>query len=143
LTPPTPPSAAQRHTVGGAIAFAAFWFRSLNWAYEHVSGAAIFKYSSSKCSDCLLLARAIERVRSRGLRYFGGHVFVRKESLAPNDGRNNAERAVDVTVGQSVLRVLRGNRLVHRGAATRSITFRLWLAWNGSGWTVVQKGHVT
>lgn len=145
-TPPTkvpePRDQARQHTSRGAVAFAEFWFRELNWAYSHVSAALIRRYSSRSCSDCELLAQSIDRVRAMGLRYSGGHVVVEKADKAPNDGRHGAEAAVDVTVSQRVLLVHRGNEIVHRGAASTGITFRLWLAWRRGGWTVVQKGHV-
>jgi hypothetical protein len=77
----------------------------------------------------------------RGFRYEGGRITVTRHEIAPNDGRNGAEEAVDVTVAQTVLRVYDGKRLVDRASPTKGVTFRLWLDWVGE-WRVVQKGRV-
>jgi hypothetical protein len=89
------------------------------------------------------LINALGTVRDRGETFRGGQITIRGLVRAPNDGRNGAERAFDVTVAQSPLVIINSSGVtVHREEATARITFRLWLAWTTRGWLVVQKGHV-
>ena len=141
--PPTYPAESLRNTSSGALAFATFWFLTLDWAYATMDTTLMSENSAPNCTDCALAISGFRQAARVGEHFSGGRLILRSSTFAPNDGRNGADQAVDVDLGEHQLRVVNAlGKTLRSDTAVKSMIFRLWVRWNGHAWTAVQKGHV-
>lgn len=142
--PPTYPAESLRNTRIGALAFATFWFSTWDWAYATMDPTLLESQSAPVCSDCALVVQGFNEASRAKQHFTGGRLLLQSSIFATNDGRNGAQQAVDITFGQRKLEIVDAHgKVLRTDPAIRTITFRLWLRWDGKKWTTVQKGRVT
>lgn len=141
--PPVLPAVGMTDSAVGAAEFAKYFMEALDWGYATTDSTLAKSLYAPSCSDCALAMRTFDEVRAKNEHFRGGRVAISKWFIAPNDHRNGATEAVDVTFSAQSLEVIDSSgKVVESDPAVKSMTFRFWLRWYGTNWLVVQKGRV-
>ncbi|WP_375482497.1 DUF6318 family protein [uncultured Jatrophihabitans sp.] len=135
--PPTLPTALD--TNRGALDYARYWFRALDWAYATTDSALARTVYVSSCTDCThFLSKSIDEIAKANEHFKGGRISIQSTTLAPNDGRDGSSQAVDVRILQGAATIVDAHgRTTDRMPATGVVEFRSWLKWTGTRWVLV------
>lgn len=136
--PPTLAALGRTDSPAGALVFAQFWVRALDWGFATTDSTLPRRLYSPKCSDCARFMANFDDARAKSEHFLGGRFRFSREVLADNDHRNGAQRAVDVTISVTAIRqVTEAGRVIGKSPAVPSITYRVWLGRSGAQWAVV------
>jgi len=136
--PPTVPAQAKTNTDLGADLYAWYWMQTIDWAYATTDSSLAKAAYASSCADCARFMTIFDDVRASDRQFRGGRISLSDTVNQPNDHRNGATSVVDVTVSVAALETLdAANHVVKRAPAIPTVTYRVWLRWLGSGWTLV------
>lgn len=137
-TPPVMPVVATQHTPAGAVAFAKFFVRAIDWGFASMSGSYIRYASEPSCASCASIARSIDKARASGHVYIGGRFGVISARLAPKPNVANAAFTGLVQFDATAFEELdRQHKVVSSQAAHDGYTFEVSMSWTGTRWTVV------
>ncbi|WP_375497152.1 DUF6318 family protein [uncultured Jatrophihabitans sp.] len=137
--PPTLERLGRLNTAAGADAYARYWMRTLDWAYATTSSAAIRNLYTSSCAGCAAFSRnIIDSTRAANEHFIGGRIVVTDSTVQANDGHAGATAVIDLTFNQTPLKVISASgRQDGEAPSIHAGTFRNWLRWTGSRWTIV------
>jgi Family of unknown function (DUF6318) len=136
--PPTLSPVGKTNTAAGALAFADYWMRTLDWGYATTDSTLAKSAFVDSCSNCAVLVKQFDDARAKGRHFRGGRSRVSSSSLQTNDHHNDATAVDDVTISTQPVRVLdSAGRVVDSAPANGTLTFRTWLKWRAIGWRVV------
>jgi len=135
--PPTLPAVGKTNTAAGALAFADYWMRTLDWGYATTDSSLAKAAFLPTCSNCMILVKQFDDAQAKDRHFRGGRSSVLSSALQANDHHDGATAVDDVTVSTGPLQVLdNGGHVVDSAPATPSLTFRTWLKWQSSAWQV-------
>jgi hypothetical protein len=141
--PPVMPVEATQHTQQGAVAFARFFIRTIDWGFATTSGAYMRHYFEPSCIECRSHADGLDNTRKAGEHYLGGRFQITRAAIAP-DGGSQAERSVIVAFDLTSATVLdKHNRPKSSDVAHQGVQRQIWLRWAGGSWTVVEMKPVS
>jgi Family of unknown function (DUF6318) len=136
--PPLMASWAQEDSPRGAIAFATFFIKTIDWAFATTNGSYMRHYFEYSCTSCRSVADGVDRSRKAGIRYIGDRFSNIGGTVTSMNPEANADVSVllvfDTTGAESV--DSKGKAVdaepPHRGA-----TYQAYLGRRSSGWTIV------
>jgi hypothetical protein len=126
--PPVMPLAATKHTAAGAVAFAKFFIRTIDWGYATTSSAYMRHYYEPSCITCRSIAKAIDTQAAKRHHFRGDRLSIRAADLTGGFG---ATAAVTVTFRVSSVEVVdvRGDFVDASPAVTlRNVVTARWLS---------------
>lgn len=104
--PPVLPALAKTNTRAGAITFAVYWVQALDWGCATTDSTLARSLYSPVCTDCARFMKNFDDTRRAGEHFVGGRLRLISSTIAANDGRHDAQDAVDVTASAGALRTL-------------------------------------
>jgi hypothetical protein len=137
--PPTLPPVAKTNSNAGAIAFAEYWERTIDWGYATVDSSLARSAFSPACAECTRFMKSVfDSAHANGTRFGGGRFQIRGAILQRNDHHNGATDVVDVTYAVQALQVSdRTGKTLGIVPADDHIIDRVWMRWLGGRLTVV------
>lgn len=140
--PPTPDPLVSQNTAEGAQAFAAFYWKQVNWAYSTNNGAPLTGLYTAGCASCHSFQSSIDDTASKGLELSGGHITVKGLALAQTDEVAGAQYGVDVSLGVEELRTVDASGTTEKTYPATTGTQRLYEAWSDGAWMVLTTATV-
>lgn len=141
--PPTLPPAARANTDAGAIAFAQYWERTIDWGYATADSTLARSAYAPSCAGCERFMKQFDGARSKGVHFRGGRMQLIGSALQPNDHHLGSTAVVDVTLSAQALEAIdRTGKVVESDPAVSRMTDRVWARWANGRWTVVDWKHV-
>jgi hypothetical protein len=141
--PPVLPQVAKTNSNAGALAFAEYWERTIDWGYATVDSTLMRTTYASVCTRCEQQARVLDEGRSKRVTFRGGREAIISATLQKNDHHNGATAVVDVTFDVQQLKVAdHTGKVVETDPATPNVTARVWARWSGGKWSVVDDKKV-
>ena len=134
--PPVMPVLATQHTKAGAVAFAIFFIKTIDWGFATTSSAYMNHYFVSSCSECTSYKQTFDMTAASRQHYIGGRTshFSARNALR---GRHPAEASPVITFDvTSVEGLTADNRYVNSEPAHLGFQTQLWLEWSPRGWRV-------
>ncbi|HEU5009049.1 MAG TPA: DUF6318 family protein [Jatrophihabitantaceae bacterium] len=133
--PPVMPVLATKHTPAGAVAFAKFFIRTIDWGFATTSGAYMRHYFTKSCIECASHADGLDNTRKAGEYYLGSRFRIAAaRSRPPGD----ADASVTVTFDLTSAEVLTNHgRFVDGDVAHTGQSRQFWLTWTSDGWRVI------
>ena len=129
---------ARKHEPVGATDFARFWFQALDWGYATTDSTLAKQLYLPVCTDCARFMHNFDDAKVKGEHFRGGRASIAEAYIAPNDRRNNAEVAVDVTIDVDAWRLVDARAsIVSDGPAARGRVYRVWMTWPKDEWKIV------
>ena len=134
--PPVMPVAATAHTRAGAVAFAEFFIKTMDWGYASVSSTYMRHYFTEACTICDGLADGIDGIRQKHQHVYGNRFSIKPGNVA-DGGRNAAQYSIDVNCDVTSGEITDGQGQFVDGQPALHIVERVGLRWYGDKWMVV------
>lgn len=138
---PTQPANATRNTEEGALAFASYYMRTLDWVYATSKPDLLTPFFASTCSTCRSGQSFISGlVRLGDIK--GGRVMIKQIGIVKNDGRGGADFAVSANVSVEAATVVsKSGATATSFPATPDTTLTEWMDWNGTAFKIVEERY--
>jgi hypothetical protein len=136
--PPVMPLLATKHTSAGAVAFAKFFIKTIDWGFATTSGAYIRHYYAPSCIECANHANGIDNTRKAKEHYVGDRFTItsaRRRSVGNHNGEQSA--VVTFNLDSGVVLKNKDNGFVNGDVAHHHEQRRLWLDWEHGRWIVI------
>jgi hypothetical protein len=140
--PPTRSSFSLPHTADGAIAFAAYFYRALDWSIATTDPYLLRQISASTCIGCYKYINAMTTLEHAGGYSVGGRGHATSFALVHGDSRVTAEFTVQVTLVQQ-------SQVVVTSPSAAPTTYSndgkpetnfLYVSWTNAGWQAIEIG---
>jgi hypothetical protein len=133
--PPVMPELATEHTPAGAVAFAKFFIRTIDWGFATTSGTYMRHYFTKSCVECASHADGLDNTRKAGEYYLGSRFRITAADSKPAGG---ADASVSVTFDLTSAEVLTNRgAFVDGDVAHTDQSRQFWLTWTSDGWRVI------
>jgi hypothetical protein len=136
--PPTISSYVDHDTAAGALAFAAYYYKALDWSIATTNPNLLRNISATTCTACQSFIQGLDALAATGGYSQGGRGYV-TQFVIVKDTFVNADYTVKVTVRQE------NETIVNPGAAPTTYPYGskpainyLYMDWKGSRWQAVQ-----
>jgi hypothetical protein len=84
--PPVMPELATEHTPAGAVAFARFFIRTIDWGYATTSTAYMKHYYEPSCITCTSIAKAVDGQAAKQHHFRGDRLSIRTAGVSDQSG---------------------------------------------------------
>jgi hypothetical protein len=140
--PPTEPQMAMQHDSDGALAFAAYFVRVLDWSIRNQNTSLLKEYGASSCNACQHYVTLIDRLNESGGHVEGGGLSLQQIALVTGSSIVKSDYIVQATILQQP------DVIFSPGAApstelqtpTTNVS-RFYIDWRpNGGWQIVEIG---
>ncbi len=129
---------AKQHTSEGALAFASYFIKALDWSLATTDPYLLQEISAPTCKSCAEHINAILDLDRHGGVLIGGRLQLNSARLVSGKFKISSEYQVEIDVSQVALQI-QAPTTMSSAPAQRSKSV-LFLSWNGTGWTVLEQG---
>ena len=137
--PPAMPAAAKQHTQEGALAFAGYFIRALDWSIATTDPTSLEAMSAPECKACHSYITELNRLRAEGGRIQGGRITLRSASADPSSRDRPSEYQIAVKYVQDPDYVIRPSSLPSPdGTASKTYRSLVLLRWIATAWQTVE-----
>ena len=138
--PPTMPATAKEHTQEGALAFAGYFIRALDWSFATTNPALLVPVSSPSCVACNSYISRLNTLRRAHGFLQGGRLKLISERVATGSFSIRSDYVIITRTSQEAVSLISlSAKPSHISDATEDES-RLYIAWAPSGWTAVEQG---
>ncbi|TAM81163.1 MAG: hypothetical protein EPN43_14415 [Jatrophihabitans sp.] len=141
-TPPLMPPEATAHTPAGAVAFAEFFIRTMDWGYATVSSTYMRHYFTADCTICAGLADGIDGIAAKGRHVYGNRFAIAPGSTATPGSSGGEEYAVRVSYSVTSGEVVDTSGRFVEGQPALQLVDQISTRWSHDRWSVVAIGFV-
>jgi hypothetical protein len=137
--PPAMPAAAKQHTQEGALAFAGYFIRALDWSIATIDTTSLDAVSAPECKACHSYITELNRLQVEGGRIRGGRITLRSASADPGRRDRPSEYQIVVSYVQDPDYVIRPSSLpAPDGTASKTYRSFVLVRWIATGWQTVE-----
>ena len=138
--PPAMPAAAKQHTQEGALAFAGFFIRALDWSIATTDPSILVPISSPSCAACSSYISRLDSLRRAHGYLQGGRLKLISEKIATGSFSIRSDYVIVTrTYQEAVLVISPRVKPSHISDATQDES-RVYVGWAHSGWIAVEQG---
>ncbi|MCW2525702.1 MAG: hypothetical protein JWM76_562 [Pseudonocardiales bacterium] len=132
------PILATKHTPEGAVAFAAFFIRTVDWGYASSDPAYMNHYFQESCIQCVNYRTFLTSAKTKDAYYRGSRATIVDNSVGEIGGPFNAEMSIVAHVNVTAWDLIDMNdKSLGSGITLDNVRQELWLRWIGGTWVVV------
>lgn len=136
--PPTLSPAAKVHNAQGAIEFAEFYIKALDWSYATTDPYLLRMVSSPSCQRCKAVIDGLARLQAQGGHIRGDRIVFDSDDLCDcTDAQVKADYIVKVVSTQDAGAIVHANGSVANAHGQERATTYVYTSWTGKGWTIV------
>ena len=137
--PPAMPAAAKQHTQEGALAFAGYFIRALDWSIATTDPTSLEAMSAPECKACHSYITELNKLRAEGGRIQGGRITLSSASADPSPRDRPSEYQIAVKYVQDPDYVIRPSSLPSPdGTASKTYRSLVLLRWITTAWQTVE-----
>lgn len=138
--PPTMPAAAKEHTQEGALAFAGYFIRALDWSIATTDPSLLVPISSPSCAACNSYISRLNSLRRAHGYLQGGRLKLISEKIAIGSFSIRSDYVIVTrTFQEAVLLISPRVKPSHISDATQDES-RVYVMWARNGWIAVEQG---
>jgi hypothetical protein len=140
--PPTRSSFSLQHNSDGALAFAAYFYRALDWSIATTDPYLLRQISAPTCIGCNKYINAMTALEHAGGYSVGGRGHATSFALVHGDSRVTAEFTVQVTLiqqSQVVVTSPGAPATTYSNSGNPETNF-LYVSWGNAGWQAIEIG---
>ncbi len=131
------PEATKRDSAG-ALAFAAYYVRAMDWSIATSDPFLLERTSAARCDACQRLIHHIRALASEGGHLTGGRIRIVAGGVTSSHTLVPAEQVVRMQTEQGPLSIVRADASPSpETTRTQSVISYIYLAWSDRGWQVV------
>lgn len=136
--PPALSRLAKAHDLNGAVAFAGYYIKALDWSYATTDPYLLHQISASTCDACKTVIDGLLKLQKEGSHAKGGRIHLESGEICEcTDTQVKAQHIVKVVDTQDAGAIVRPNGTTSDNFARHRITTYVYLSWLGKGWKVV------
>ncbi|MCU1656526.1 MAG: hypothetical protein JWO57_1182 [Pseudonocardiales bacterium] len=138
--PPTLPAEAKHHTPAGALSFAEYYFKALDWSTATNDPYLVEQISRRTCQACRRVINSLDDLRAKGQRLLGGRITLVSAKLVTGTFRFRAEHVVQAALTEESEVLTRPSNVPSTVAPPSNATSLVFVSHKESGWEVVEVG---
>lgn len=139
--PPVLTEDAKQHTPAGALAFANYYFKSLDWSTATTDPYLLKQISSLSCRACTRAINGLDALRAEGGHVRHGRISVVSARLVAGIFKVKSDRVVEVAVNEEPVVLIRPSSppSTSAPAVTRDVSL-VFVSWLSGRWNVLEVG---
>ena len=138
--PPAMPAAAKQHTQEGALAFAGYFIRALDWSIATTDPSSLVPISSPSCAACSSYISRLNSLRRAHGYLQGGRLKLISENIATGPFSIRSDYVIVTrTYQEAVLLISPRVKPSHISDAIQDES-RVYVVWTHNGWIAVEQG---
>ena len=138
--PPAMPAAAKQHTQEGALAFAGYFIRALDWSIATTDPSILVPISSPSCAACNSYISRLNSLRRAHGYLQGGRLKLISENIATGPFSIRSDYVIVTrTYQEAVLLISPRVKPSHISDAIQDES-RVYVVWTHNGWIAVEQG---
>jgi hypothetical protein len=135
------PAAAKQHTQEGALAFAGYFIKALDWAIATMDTALLKDVSAPTCQTCSGEISAIADLKDAGGHVHGGRYSILSARVSLDHLSVKADYAIRLQLVQDALsRVYVSSAPTVESPTPIPYTSFVFVSWLSGGWVIVEQG---
>ena len=140
-TPPVLNEDAKQHTPAGALAFANYYFKSLDWSTATTDPYLLQQISSPLCQACARAINGLIALRDEGGHVRGGRISLVSTKLVTGTFKVKSDLVVEVAVNENAVVLIRPSAAptTSAPAVTRDNSL-VFVSWLSGRWHVIEVG---
>jgi hypothetical protein len=136
------PDAANEHSPAGALLFAGYYFKALDWSIATNDPYLVEKISDGTCGSCKRYIQGLNQLAAMNSRQDGGRIRVRSAKLVSGSFRFKSEFVVEVDVSEDQAVLIRPSRAPSTTPAARYDSL-VFVSWRNSGWRIIEEASAS
>jgi hypothetical protein len=138
--PPVLDAIAKEHSSTGALEFAVYYVKALDWSLATTDPYLLKQVSAASCKTCEGYIEALSELAAQGGMVQGGRIRLRSWRLLDGAGDVTADYIVDVTYTQAPLtRVFPTASPSKDSTAPTTYHSHLFVSWTGTSWRMIEE----
>jgi hypothetical protein len=139
--PPVESRFAKQHTEAGALAFAGYYFRALDWSLATTDANLLRGLSEPSCAICTQRIHQLEALRAGGGRVDGYRNALRSTRIVTGRFTVKSDYVVETHLIQYAGRVVSSSGAVEDRIDSHKISVYVFVSWRTGSWRVIQIGQ--
>ena len=137
VRPPAMPAAAKQHTQEGALAFAGYFIRALDWSIATTNPKLLIPISDPACLACGSYVEEIRDLRVHGGYVRGGRISLSAAEINQSVSKTGVEYVITIsTVQQPDSIIGKSKSPLSQETSTQRLKSNLLLVWRQGSWVV-------
>lgn len=139
--PPVLSEDAKQHTPAGALLFAGYYFRALDWSTATTDPYLVEDISSTSCQACARVIRGLSELRAEGGHVRGGRINIVAAKLVTGTFKVKSDVVAEVAVNEDSVVLIRPSLAPSTSATavTRDVSL-VFVSWLSGRWRVIEVG---
>ena len=135
--PPAMPAAAKQHTQEGALAFAGYYIRALDWSIATTDPQLLIPISDPACVACGSYVKEIRDVRIQGGYIRGGRIGLSEAEINKSVFKTGIDYIITINTVQEPDSIIRRSQSpLSQETSTERLKSNLLVAWRRGSWVV-------
>jgi uncharacterized protein DUF6318 len=135
--PPVMPAAARQHTQEGALAFAGYFVRALDWSIATTDPKLLITISDAACLACGSYVEEIRDLRVHGGYIRGGRISLSAAEINESVSKTGVEYIITINTVQQPDSIMgKSQSPLSQETSTERLKSNLLLAWRRGSWVV-------
>jgi hypothetical protein len=138
--PPVLDAIAKEHSRTGALEFAVYYVKALDWSLATTDPYLLKQISAPSCKTCEGYIKAVGDLAAQGGNVRGGRIEFRSSQMFVGSGDVKADYIVQVSYVQAPLVRVFPTAAPSKDS-TKPVTYRshVFVSWLGTGWRIVEE----
>jgi hypothetical protein len=138
--PPVLDAIAKEHSSTGALEFAVYYIKALDWSLATTDPYLLKQISAATCKTCEGYVKALSELAAQGGTVQGGRIRFRSSRLFDGAGDVTADYIVEVTYTQAPLtRVFPTASPSNDSTTPTTYHSHVFVSWGGTSWRIVEE----
>ena len=138
--PPVLPEAAKEHSPAGALAFATYFIKALDWGFATNDAYLVEKISSASCQACKRNISALDKLNHDHGIERGARVHLVSGRLVTGDFRYKSELVAEIQLRQDRAVISRPSSAPTTIQPENPYTSLVFVSWQSGHWIIVEFG---
>jgi Family of unknown function (DUF6318) len=138
--PPVESQFAKQHSESGALSFAAYYVRAVNWSFATTDGYLIHQISAPACNSCASLIDGQRRLRAEGGYESGGQITLTSAKLVQGTFNIKSDLVVELALHDAAATLHRPSAPPSTVGQPTNYKALLFVTWTAGRWLVVEQG---
>jgi hypothetical protein len=138
--PPVLPDAAKEHSPAGALLFAGYYLKALDWSIATNDPYLVEKISAANCSACNRAISGLKSLRGRGGHVVGGRIQVTSAKIVTGTFKIRSELVVEVFANEETVVLVEPSSARTTARSVRNDASLVFLSWAADDWKVIDVG---
>ena len=140
--PPVLDAIAKEHSSTGAIEFAVYYIKALDWSLATTDPYLLRRISAPGCTSCTASIENLDKLRAEGGYLQSGRTRMASSRLVSGNGDVKADYIVKFELTQEPVVVVRASATTTEVPKVTTITSYVYVSWVRGRWLIIERKNV-